>query len=298
MKKFLLSIFIFLSIHSVAQKIDLKRDIIYVDKEPVCKFLSIGTITNQAYTVKNMIDEELILIDQSQLRDAEGNALLRFMFADMPELEAFMPVSLTFRKQMSRLIVSYNLIDKGKLVKKNVERFCKNYNGYFSGNRLVLNKNGTTPPQHDEAKKQTQTPIEVTADNQTKTVVKEEMPVESPDKSASDTDAVSVHDENGLVLRDAEQEVFLSGNTIRQDFKEIGFYNAVATNVNSKEGYMVTITDINNNKVAEAKFATDSGECELLTLKDNKTRQVTIPKSDLYTVVKDIVSKLCFLLYI
>jgi hypothetical protein len=299
MKNTLSLILLFVSLLAEAQKIDLKRDIVYLDKEPVCKFLNIGTITNQAYTIKNMIDEELILIDQSQLRDAEGNALLRFMFADMPELEAFMPVSLSFRKQMARLIVTYDLVDKGKLVKKNVERFCKNYNGYFSGNRMVLAKNEKSPSTLEEKKEKTDTERTSPA-SQSNTMANENQPVETTNTSDfAKTETASIPEEgDGLVVRDAEQEVFLSGNTLRQDFKEIGFYTATATAVNGKDGYLITIMDIKNAKVAEAKFATDSGECELLTMKDNKVRQVTIPKSDLYTVVKDVVSKLCFLLYI
>ena len=295
------SIFLILSIlftlNTNAQRVDVKKDIVYAGKEAVCKFFSIGTITNQAYTVKNMIDEELILIDQSQLRDVEGNALLRFMFADMPEMEAFMPVSFSFRKQMSKLLVSYNLIEKGKLVRKNVERFCKNYNGYFNGNRLVtgrttndLNSSTENAPQNSSPKKvEENTQIVSKVDEPKDTKIEENLNTTKVDESGA---------ENTLVERDPEQEVFLNGNTIRQDFKDIGFYTSTAMTVNGKEGYLVSILDINNEKVAEAKFANDSGECELTTLKDNKVRQVTVPKSDMYTVVKDIVSKLCFLLYI
>lgn len=294
-KSIFLIVGIFFSIYVNAQKVDLKRDIVYADKEAVCKFYSIGTITNQAYTVKNMIDEEMILIDQSQLRDAEGNALLRFMFADMPELEAFMPVSLSFRKQMSKLIVSYNLIEKGKLVRKNVERFCKNYNGYFKGNRLVTERpvNDMNPSLNENKAVVSKTSNEVSVISEQKEKKEEPSSINANQETMHESKV-----EEGLVERDFEQEVFLNGNTIRQDFKDIGYYNATATEVNGKEGYQILIYDIRNDKIAEAKFATDSGECDLVTLKDNKVRKVTIPKSDLYTVVKDVVSKLCFLLYI
>lgn len=299
MKKVVLVLLLFLVHEAQAQKIDLKHDIVYVDKEPLCKFYSIGTITNQAYTVKSLDDEELILIDQSQLRNVEGNALLRFMFADMPQAEAFMPVSFNFRKQMARLLVTYQLVEKGKLVQRNVERFCRNYNGYFQSNRL-----SSTPPATKG-----QEPLEVgrSADKaeepsrREEAMDKETLPVQSPEKESPVTDIADTRDRDydyPIVERDAEQEVFLSGTMLRQDFKDIGSYSADATTVGGKDGYIVAIKDINGIKIAVATFVTGEGECDLVTQKDQKSRRVTIPKSDLYTIVKDLVSKLSFLLYI
>ena len=276
-----------------AQEFSLKRDIVYADKLPVCKFLTIGTITNQAYTIKNMQDEELILIDQSQLRNAEGNALLRFMFADMPKAEAFMPVSLGFKKQLARLIVTYNLIQDGKLNPKGVDRFCRNYNGYMISNRLTPtleqsqnNSTVTIPEQSKDSEPIMQAPIT----EQPKDVVVNSTTEISPSRDQEY--------EFPIVERDPEQQVFLSGTTIRQDFKDIGTYSAETKTVDNQEGYLLTIKDINGVKIAEATYANGAGECDLITLKDQKTRRVTIPKADVYTVVKDVVSKLSFLLYL
>jgi hypothetical protein len=276
-----------------AQEFSLKRDIVYADKLPVCKFLTIGTITNQAYTIKNMQDEELILIDQSQLRNAEGNALLRFMFADMPKAEAFMPVSLGFKKQLARLIVTYNLIQDGKLNPKGVDRFCRNYNGYMISNRLTStleqsqnNSTVTIPEQSKDSEPIMQAPIT----EQPKDVVVNSTTEISPSRDQEY--------EFPIVERDPEQQVFLSGTTIRQDFKDIGTYSAETKTVDNQEGYLLTIKDINGVKIAEATYANGAGECDLITLKDQKTRRVTIPKADVYTVVKDVVSKLSFLLYL
>lgn len=297
MKNYLLLFFFFLSAQSWAQKIELKHDIIYVDKEPLCKFYSIGTITNQAYTIKSLDDQELILIDQSQLRNAEGNALLRFMFADMPKAEAFMPVSFNFRKQMSRLIVTYQLVEKGKLVSKNVERFCRNYNGYFQTNRLAA----APPATKNETISETQQ-SELASEDRSLDKKEESSPIEPIiPASPQQTDIPDTRDQEydyPLVERDAEQEVFLSGTTLRQDFKDIGSYSAEATSIGGKEGYIISIKDINGVKVAVAQLVTGEGECDLVTQKDQKSRRVTVPKSDLYTIVKDLVGKLASLLYL
>ena len=67
---------------------------------------------------------------------------------------------------------------------------------------------------------------------------------------------------------------------------------------NNVDGYQIIIKDINGIKVAEANYANGEGECDLLTMKDDKRRRVTIPKADVYSVVKDVVSKLSYLLYL
>lgn len=293
MKHFLIFLTFIVPLHLFAQDYSLKKDIVYADKSPVCKFLTIGTITNQAYTIKNMQDEELILIDQSQLRNAEGNALLRFMFADMPKSEAFMPVSIGFKKQLARLIVTYNLIQDGKLNPKAVDRFCRNYNGYMISNRLtppVEQSQNTTIVANPEQTKDLEAKQEVPTAEQTKEVVVETTTDISPSRDQEY--------EFPIVERDPEQQVFLSGTTIRQDFKDIGTYSAETKTVDNQEGYLLTIKDINGVKIAEATYANGAGECDLITLKDQKTRRVTIPKADVYTVVKDVVSKLSFLLYL
>jgi hypothetical protein len=292
MKHLLIFLTFIVPLHLLAQDYSLKKDIVFADKSPVCKFLTIGTITNQAYTIKNMQDEELILIDQSQLRNAEGNALLRFMFADIPKAEAFMPVSLGFKKQLARLIVTYNLIQDGKLNPKGVDRFCRNYNGYIISNRL-------TPPVE-----QSQQATIVANTEQTKETEQKHQAIPGQAKETvveSTTDISPSRDQEyefPIVERDPEQQVFLSGTTIRQDFKDIGTYSAETKIIDNQEGYILTIKDINGVKIAEATYANGAGECDLVTLKDQKTRRVTIPKADVYTVVKDLVSKLSFLLYL
>jgi hypothetical protein len=203
-----------------------------------------------------------------------------------------MPVSLGFKKQLARLIVTYNLIQDGKLNPKGVDRFCRNYNGYIISNRLtqpVEQSQQTTIVANTEKTKDTE-PKHEAIPEQTKEVIVE-----------STTDISSSRDQEyefPIVERDPEQQVFLSGTTIRQDFKDIGTYSAETKTIDNQEGYILTIKDINGVKIAEATYANGAGECDLVTLKDQKTRRVTIPKADVYTVVKDVVSKLSFLLYL
>ncbi len=296
-----------------AQRISLRKDIVMVDGEPYCEFYNIGTVTNQAYTVKNNKGKELILIDQSQLRNAEGNALLRFMFIDMPDYEAFMPVSFNFRKQMTRLLVTYNLIENNQLNPKSVERFCRNYNGYFQTNRIEpkLVNNSQKGADQTNQKSTTELPAINNDNTQTKQNVKDETingmddyvepnqanttpkTITYPSKDDLNTDY-----EYPVVERDIEQAIFLSGNTIRQDFKEIGSYTSEEFSESGSSYMLLTFKDINQIKVAEARYSEGDAECELITIRDGKRRIVTIPKSDMYTIVKDLVSKLSFLLYL
>ena len=288
---FLLLVFSFSQLY--AQKVDLRKEIVYADKDPICKFLTIGTITNQAYTIKSMQDEELILIDQSQLRNAEGNILLRFMFADMPNKEAFMPIEFGFKKQLARLIVTYNLIENGKLNVKGVDRFCRNYNGYLKSNKLPVSEPSLTPEITKSNSENNENKNDVIKDDLVKSneLIKDSVKTEI----AADRDKEY---EYPIIERDADQPIFLSGTTIRQDFKDIGTYSAQTTTTNNVDGYQIIIKDINGIKVAEANYANGEGECDLLTMKDDKRRRVTIPKADVYSVVKDVVSKLSYLLYL
>ncbi len=293
MKFNLLILFVLTVSHSLAQRIDLKKEIVYAENEPVCKFLTIGTITNQAYTIKNMQDEELILIDQSQLRNAEGNLLLRFMFADLPNKEAFMPIEFGFKKQLARLIVTYSLIQNGKLNPKGVDRFCRNYNGYLKSNKLPA----VQPDSILESTTLMNDPSFVK-----KEIVKEELNIQNDTlPNASNSEIAADRDKEydyPIIERDADQPIFLSGTTIRQDFKDIGTYTAQTNTINNVEGYQLVIKDINGIKVAEVNYLNGEGECDLITMKDKIKRRVTIPKADVYTVVKDVVSKLSYLLYL
>jgi hypothetical protein len=269
----------------------MKRDVLYIDKVPVCNIVSLGTLTNQAYAVKTLENNELILLDQCQLRNADGTALLRMMFADMPNAEAFIPVSFGFKKQMARLIAMYNLVENGKLNPAGVEKFCKNYNGYVKGNRMIFN----APIQVENSNEKTLVEVSEAPENNSQQQAIAETKIVAAPEIAPTRDAEY---DFPMVERDVEQTVFLSGTTIRQDFKDIGSYSVAPTTINNQEGQVININDINGVKIAEATLINNEGECDLLTIKDNKKRRVTIPKADLYSIVKDLVMKLSFLMYL
>lgn len=306
-----------------SQDIRLMRDTVFLDDMPYAVFQSLGTVTKQMYSIKNLNGEPLILIDQSQLRDAEGNALMRFMFTDFPDKKAFMPVSLQFRRKMMRTLVAYNLIQKGTLNEKSLELFCKQYPGYFETNRIqayqepsntssvrssndLTNRNSSNPST-DSPAELNKTPSVVENNNlqafDTTAIAQIDAPL--PQKKIEPQTLQSINEEKevlvnySIVNRDIDQPIYLDGNVIRQDFEEVGLYTV--EQVKPDGGlpyYIVSIYDIRHDFVAEALVPSNDKIFEFKTFKDGKTRKANIPEGDIYETVKQCASVLSHLLYL
>lgn len=319
----LLGIIGFLSLNTLqAQDIRLYRDTVLVDDSPYAVFQSLGTVTKQMYSIKNLSGDPLILIDQSQLRDAEGNALMRFMFTAYPEKKAFMPVSLQFRRKMMRSLVAYNMIQKGELSEKNVDLFCKQYPGYFETNRIqaVNEKNFTsneikTTVSDNTPKKVTEiaepsvpsklnnqaneAPFDTTAiaaiDNTiptpTQKVVEEQSPLVEPTKETLIN--------YSIVNRDIDQPIYLDGNVIRQDFEEVGLYTVEQVKPDAGTPYhIISLYDIRHDFVGEAIVSGSEKIYEFKTFKDGKIRRANVQEGDIYETVKQFAATLAHLLYL
>lgn len=304
-----------------AQDIRMVRDTVMVDDEPYAVFQSMGTVTKQTYAVKNLEGELLILIDQSQLRDAEGNALMRFMFTGYSEMKAFMPVSLQFRRRMMRSLVAYNLVQKNQLNEKGVELFCRNYPGYFETNRIqaIKEKNNDdsyviTSPEVKDTKSGTSTilvnnkeqvvsdtiiistePVAKPVETAVAVIEPPTPPVANGKESASEEPKINY----SIVDRDIDQAIYLDGNVIRQDFEEIGLYTVEQIKPNEGNSYyVISIYDIRHDFVAEAFVFANSKTYEFKTYKDSKTRTTNVSEGDIYETVKSLSMVLSQLLYL
>jgi hypothetical protein len=305
-----------------AQDIRMFRDTVLVDDVPYAIFQSMGSVTKQMYSIKNLEGDLLVLIDQSQLRDAEGNALMRFMFTGYPDKKAFMPVSLQFRRRMMRSLVAYDLIDKKQLNEKGLDLFCRNYPGYFETNRIqVVKEKENVVANNTFAEKE-------------KTVVRDvsSMVVTNNETAVSDTIVIStssvaeikaepvatatnpIEPQNAnnnepvveepkinysIVNRDIDQPIYLDGNVIRQDFEEVGLYTVERIKPESGDAYVViSVYDIRHDFVAEAIVIENNNTFEFKTYKDGKLRRANVAEGDVYESVKLLAAVLSQLLYL
>jgi hypothetical protein len=318
----LASSMLMLSWNIQAQDIRMFRDTVLVDDVPYAIFQSMGSVTKQMYSIKNLEGDLLVLIDQSQLRDAEGNALMRFMFTGYPDKKAFMPVSLQFRRRMMRSLVAYDLIDKKQLNEKGLDLFCRNYPGYFETNRIqVVKEKENIVANNTFAEKE-------------KTVVRDvsSMVVTNNETAVSDTIVIStssvaeikaepvatatnpIEPQNAnnnepvveepkinysIVNRDIDQPIYLDGNVIRQDFEEVGLYTVERIKPESGDAYVViSVYDIRHDFVAEAIVIENNNTFEFKTYKDGKLRRANVAEGDVYESVKLLAAVLSQLLYL
>lgn len=311
--------FLMLSLHLQAQDIRMYRDTVLVDDVPYAVFQSMGSVTKQMYSVKNLSGEVLMLIDQSQLRDAEGNALMRFMFTGFPEKKAFMPVSIQFRRRMMRSLVAYNLVEKNQLNEKALDLFCRNYPGYFETNRIqAVKENDIVVSNNSTKEKENSVVVEpttlVVTNNQTAvsdTVViattpaaelkVEPVAIATEPPSANNNEPVVEEPKinYSIVNRDIDQPIYLDGNVIRQDFEEVGLYTVERIKPDAGDGYyVISVYDIRHDFVAEAVVPDNSKTFEFKTYKDGKTRRSNIAEGDIYETVKTLSTVLSQLLYL
>ncbi len=290
-------LFAFLSISSFissAQSAIIRHNTVIMGNEELFKIYAVGTFTHQSYKVKNLMEEDLILVDQTSLRNDQGTILMKLIFLDMQNAEAYIPMNVNFKKQLARLLANYNVIKNNKLNEQGASLFCKNYsiNNYpskYISPEITLKSDMLSKDKQKPEVKKEEIKKEIT-DAPEPEVVKEE---ESENVEAP----AEVEDENGIVKRDITQQIYLSGSKIRQDYKEIGSYTSEMKMLLGQEGKQIVIFSLSGNKVAIARFINGDEQCELLTIRDNKTWNIPIPKGDIYVIVKDIVKVLSDRMY-
>lgn len=327
---FLVSSLMILSWHIQAQDIRMFRDTVLVDDTPYAVFQSMGSVTKQMYSIKNLDGEVLMLIDQSQLRDAEGNALMRFMFTGYPDKKAFMPVSLQFRRRMMRSLVAYNLIEKKQLNEKGLDLFCRNYPGYFETNRIQAVKekeNVVANSTFAEREKTLVSDVSSMVVTNNKTAVSDtivitaspvaelkaeqvaELKVEPVAIATNPTEPQITNNNEpiaeetkinySIVNRDIDQPIYLDGNVIRQDFEEVGLYTVERIKPEAGDAYaVISIYDIRHDFVAEAIVIDNNNIYEFKTYKDGRLRRANVAEGDVYETVKSLAAVLSQLLYL
>jgi hypothetical protein len=335
---FLVSSLMILSWNIQAQDIRMFRDTVLVDDTPYAVFQSMGSVTKQMYSIKNLDGEVLMLIDQSQLRDAEGNALMRFMFTGYPDKKAFMPVSLQFRRRMMRSLVAYNLIEKKQLNEKGLDLFCRNYPGYFETNRIqgvkekenvvanstfaerektvgsdvssmVVTNNKTavsdtivitaSPVAELKAEPVNELKAEQVAELKAEPVAIATNPTEPQIANNNEPIAEEPKINYSIVNRDIDQPIYLDGNVIRQDFEEVGLYTVERIKPEAGDAYaVISIYDIRHDFVAEAIVIDNNNIYEFKTYKDGRLRRANVAEGDVYETVKSLAAVLSQLLYL
>ncbi|HMN32919.1 MAG: hypothetical protein IT215_05140 [Chitinophagaceae bacterium] len=283
---------------SFAQSAYVRGNTVYTEKDEMFKLYNVGTIRHPAYKIKNLNENELILIDQSTLRNNQGTILMKFMFEGMPNMEAYLPYSVNFKKQLARLLVNYNVVKNNKLNAEGVAILCKNYNLESYPSKYIasdLVENPSPKRRSDRVAKVPETKIEqedVKITNQEEVVEQPQNVVTNNNNEISQNDEDDIVLENGIVKRDTKQQLYLSGSKIRQDYKEIGSFKEENKLLLGQEGKQVTFFGYSGDKIAIARFINTDEQCELLTVSDNKTWNIPLPKGDIYTIVKDIVQVL------
>jgi hypothetical protein len=100
-------------------------------------------------------------------------------------------------------------------------------------------------------------------------------------KSSASDNPISVATSGGneyqVVERERKGEVKVFGNTIQQNFTDIGEYEKDRDT--SKGAYVFSIKLPNGTKIAEATWVDKSQACQLVTLKDNKMHTVYLDKT-------------------
>jgi hypothetical protein len=97
MKSLLLAILCSCSLFANAQSAIIRHNTVILDNEELFKLYSVGTFTHQTYKIKNLKEEDLILIDQTTLRNDQGTILMKLIFSDMPNAEAYIPMNVSFK---------------------------------------------------------------------------------------------------------------------------------------------------------------------------------------------------------
>lgn len=292
MKLFIFALLCCVTSIANGQSAIIRHNTVILDNEELFKLYSVGTFTHQTYKVKNLKEEDLILIDQTTLRNDQGTILMKLIFTDMPNAEAYIPMNVSFKKQLARLLVNYGIVKNNALDVDAVGIFCKNYSISTYPSKYISEELTGAKIENKEVKKIIKKEEKLKVEPK-----KENIEVVEVDNENVEEKEVTILDENGLIKRDITQQIYLSGSKIRQDYKEIGSYTSEVKMLLGQEGKQINIFSYKGEKVGIARFINGDEQCELLTIKDNKTWNIPLPKGDIYLVVKDIVKVLCDKLY-
>lgn len=300
--KFLLVAFLFLSQFTLqAQSAYVRHNTVYANNDEMFKMYSVGTFSHPAYKIKNLQDEDLILIDQTSLRNNQGTQLLKFNFLNMPNAEAYFPLTVNLKKQIAKILVNYNVVSNNKLNADGVALFCKNYDlTNYPSKYIADEKTGDVKKDVKKEVKRENNLSQNTTKNEDANVVKEEIKEQKVETIEDNLEPIKDEelDDNGLVKRDITQPIYLSGSKIRQDYKEIGTFSADDKMLLGQAGKEVIVYGYKGEKVAIARFIQGEEQCELLSIRDNKTWNIPIPNSDIYSTVKVLVKVLSERMYL
>lgn len=295
MRLFLFTLLCCTAMYASAQTAIIRHNTVILGNEELFKLYSVGTFTHQTYKVKNLQEDDLILIDQTTLRNDQGTILMKFLFNSLPDAEAYIPMNVNFKKQLARLLANYGVVKNNKLDIAAVDIFCKNYNLKNYPSKYIADEISGSGEVKKEIKREVRNEVK-----QVKEIKEEKVPDEIGDINNENTEEKTdvQFDENGLVKRDVSQQIYLSGSKIRQDYKEIGSYKSETKMLLGQEGKQITLYALNGDKVAIARYINGDEQCELMTTRDNKTWNIPIPKGDIYMVVKDLVKVLADKMYL
>jgi hypothetical protein len=141
MSKLLLVAFISLFCSmSIAQKVKIKKDIAYLDKEPFLEFKTIAFGSDYAIKQINSESDEISMLyrsykDPSQSSTGNPDGHVRWVEVNFIPFDLKCEVDNRTRKQFIKLIYLSNIYVNGKINKENVEQFVNKYGSRFSENR-------------------------------------------------------------------------------------------------------------------------------------------------------------------
>lgn len=107
----------------LAQEIEIKKDIVYLDNEPAFKIN--GGALSTTFSIENMNGKKLIFFKvDNENKNANGTAPYIVSFAGYPGLTASFQGSIPFKKSIAKEIVSNDLLADNELNEENVLRYC------------------------------------------------------------------------------------------------------------------------------------------------------------------------------
>lgn len=287
---FTLSTLLFLQISSIAQSAYVRGNTVFTEKDEMFRLYSVGSFSHPAFKIKSLNENDLILIDQTPLRNDQGTLLMKLNFISMPDVEAYIPQSVNMKKQIAKIIVNYNVVKNNQLNEDGVRLLCKNYGIETYPSKYISNDLTKSEPKQKNQSHLSQQPKKQESQQEEPKQIETPAPIETPLVENNSEEDIEL--EGGLVKRDNRQAIYLSGSRIRQDYKEIGSFKNENKTLLGQDGKQITILDVKGNEVAIARFINTDEQCELLTIKDYKTWNIPIPKGEIYEVVKSIVQVL------
>lgn len=145
-KLILLMSIVFIASVGYTQKVKIKKDIAYVDKEPFLEFTTIAFGSD--YSIKHVdSDEDEISIlylsykDPSQSSSGNPDGNVRWIEVNFLPFNLKCEVDTRNRKQFAKLVYLSDIYVDGKINEENVQTFVYKYGTKFSDNRPAGNTN-------------------------------------------------------------------------------------------------------------------------------------------------------------